>query len=614
MCGIAGKLNFKNQSVDKTDILSMINEIKHRGPDDKGIYINNNIGLGHRRLSVIDLSKNGQQPMADESKRFWITYNGEIYNFLELKKNLLKDGIKFKSNTDTEVILYLYKKHGFACLKLLRGMFAFAIWDNEKKELFLARDRVGKKPLKYYLDDNVLIFSSELKAILKNKEVKKEIDWQAIDEFLTFKYVPAPRTGFKNIYKLLPAYYMTVKANGEKIIKQYWDLDFEKKLELSENDWQKKITEKLQKSVQARLISDVPLGVHLSGGIDSSLIVALMDEARARPIKTFSIGFKEKKYNELNYARLVAKKYNTDHQEFIIEPKAMEILPKLSFHYEEPYADASMLPSWYLSEMTKKHVTVALSGDGGDEVFAGYNRYLSAQLYFKLKKLPFKKLSANFNYLVYKATGNDIFYKASRQLGANYNSLACFYLSVIQYFSKKEKKQLSEKFLNSKINNSYTQKINNYNWLDQLLYISVKTHLPDDLLVKTDIASMAHGLEIRSPFLDQSLMELSAKMPANLKINGYSKKYILKKIAEKYIPRECVYRPKQGFSVPLDYWFRDELNNYLEENILNKNFLDFGFNKNFILKLLHNHKSGKDRNENQLFTLLMLSLWIRRWF
>ncbi|MEA1962803.1 MAG: asparagine synthase (glutamine-hydrolyzing) [Patescibacteria group bacterium] len=614
MCGIAGKLSFKNQPVEETDILAMINEIRHRGPDDEGIYINNNIGLGHRRLSVIDLSKNGQQPMADKSKKFWITYNGEVYNFPELKKELQKDGIKFKSNTDTEVIIYLYKKYGSECLKLLRGMFAFAIWDNEKQELFLARDRIGKKPLKYYFDDNVLIFSSELKAILKNKEVKKEIDWEAISEFLTFKYVPAPRTGFKNIYKLLPAHYMIIKTNGEKILKQYWDLDYSKKLELSENDWQKKITEKLQKSVQARLISDVPLGVHLSGGIDSSLIAAFIAGTRSGKIKTFSIGFKEKKYNELNYARLVAKKYNTEHQEFIIEPKAMEILPKLAFHYEEPYADASIIPSWYLSEITKKHVTAALNGDGGDEVFAGYNRYLSAQLYFKLKKLPFKKLSSRFNYLIYKATGNDIFYKASRQLNANYNSLADFYLSVIQYFGKKEKKQLSKKFLNLKINNSYTQKINNYNWLDQLLYISVKTHLPDDLLVKTDIASMAHGLEIRSPFLDQELMELSAKMPADLKINGYNKKYILKKIAEKYLPRECVYRSKQGFSVPLDYWFRGELNNYLEDNILSKNFLNFGFNKDFILKLLNNHKSGKARNENRLFSLLMLSLWIRRWF
>ncbi len=386
MCGIAGKLNFKNQPVEKTDILAMMNEIKHRGPDDEGIYLNNNIGLGHRRLSIIDLSSNGQQPMPDESKRFWITYNGEVYNFLELKKELLRDGVRFKSNTDTEVIIYLYKKYGAECLKLLRGMFAFAIWDNEKKELFLARDRIGKKPLKYYLSNNVLIFSSELKAILKNKEVKKEIDWQAIDKFLTYKYVPAPRTGFKNIHKLPPAHCMTIKANGEKIIKQYWDLNFEKKLDLSEKDWLKNITNKLKESVQARLISDVPLGVHLSGGIDSSLIVALMAEIQNKPIKTFSIGFKEKKYNELNYARLVAKKYKTNHQEFIIDPKAAEILPELAYSYEEPYADASLLPSYYLSKITKEHVTVALNGDGGDEVFAGYDRYQAAQLYFKLKK------------------------------------------------------------------------------------------------------------------------------------------------------------------------------------------------------------------------------------
>lgn len=620
MCGIAGKFNFNRKPVTEAEILEMNKELEHRGPDDKGIFVDGAIGLGHTRLSIIDLSKNGHQPMPDADKRFWISYNGEVYNFLELKKELIKDGVKFRSNTDTEVIIYLYKKHGPDCLKYLRGMFAFAIWDKEKQELFLARDRVGKKPLKYYHDNDTFIFASELKALLKNSEIKKEVDWTAVDEFLTFKYVPAPKTGFKNIFKLLPAHYMIVRASGEKIIKKYWELDYAKKIELSETEWQDKITRKLTESIRLRMISDVPLGAHLSGGIDSSLIVVILAQLSRKPISTFTIGFKEDRYNEVPYACLVAKRYHTKYQELIVEPYTAEILPKLAYYYEEPYADASALPSWYLANFTKTHVSAVLNGDGGDENFAGYERYRAASYYNLLKYIPFKKYGARLGLFLYESDKQKFFYQASRQLNADYRSFYDFYLSIIRYFSPEEKNSIYGGRLKSLIDSRKAQEKNNFlksqsrDWLDRLLALGINTHLPDDLLVKNDIASMAHGLELRSPFLDHEFMELAASMPADLKMRGSSKKYILKKIAEEYLPPECIYRPKQGFSVPLEFWFRGELHDYLEKNILSDKFINHGFDKNAIAKMLSTHKSKKANYENQLYALLMLSLWLEEWF
>lgn len=620
MCGIAGKLNFNNQPVKESDILAMNKDIEHRGPDDKGVFVDGTVGLGHTRLSIIDLSANGHQPMADSEGRFWIVFNGEIYNFLDLRKELLKDGVRFKSNSDTEVIIYLYKKYGPDCLRYLRGMFAFAIWDKEKRELFLARDRVGKKPLKYYFDEKTFIFASELKAILKNPEVKKAVDWTAIDEYLDYKYVPAPRTGFQNIRKLLPAHYMIVKANGEMITKKYWSLDYTKKIEQSDAEWQETITNKLIESINLRTISDVPLGAHLSGGIDSSLIVAILSGLIKKPIRTFTIGFKEDRFNEIPYARLVAKRYKTNYKELIVEPYTAEILPQLAYYYEEPYADASALPSWYLANFTKAHVSTVLNGDGGDESFAGYERYRAASYYRLLKHLPMKKYGAQLFSLLYGSSKKKIFNQMSRQLGADYQSFFAFYKSIIRYFSPDEKSQIYGDNLKALINRQKTQN-NDYGleekgaeWLDSLLALGVNTHLPDDLLVKNDIASMAHALELRSPFLDHEFMELAASMPSHLKMRGKEKKYLLKKIAENYLPSECIHRPKQGFSVPLEFWFRGELSDYLEKNILSDKFINQGFNKTAITKMLNDHKSKKANYENQLYALLMLSLWFEEWF
>ena len=623
MCGITGKLNFnKNNFVSEGLIKEMTKTLSHRGPDDSGIFVEKNIGLGHNRLSIIDLSPAGHQPMSDKEEKIWIVFNGEIYNYLVLKKELEKQGIIFKSKTDTEVIIYLYKKYGIDCLKYLRGMFAFAIWDKEKKQLFLARDRVGKKPLKYYCDSNCFIFASELKAILKNPEVKKEMDCDAIDEYLTYQYVPHPKTGFKNIWKLEPAHYLIIKKDGQIIKQRYWDLDYSQKLDLSEEEWKEKILEKLKESVRIRLVSDVPLGAHLSGGIDSSLIVALMSQEQNSPIKTFSIGFKEKDYNELSYVKLVVDRYKTEHHEFIVEPNAIEILPKLVYHYEEPYADSSALPTWYLSEITKKYVTVALNGDGGDENFAGYTRYNAMQLLQLLKALPLKNQLKKINLLFYQFTKIKLFQKGYRFLNSYNKDPLDFYLKIIDYFDQEEKNfvyadEFKQRVKNSRWHSFLEEKYKetkNFDWLNRILYTDINSYLPDDLLVKVDIASMAHGLETRSPFLDYELLELTAKMPINLKIRGHNKKYLLKKIAEKYLPKECIYRPKQGFGVPLEHWFRGELENYLREKLLAKKFLNYGFKKQGVEKLINDHTSHKQNYANHLWALLMLQEWLQMWF
>jgi asparagine synthase (glutamine-hydrolysing) len=618
MCGIFGKLFFEKTKIEKEEYKKCLNEISHRGPDDEGFYVDENIILGSKRLAIIDLSEAGHMPMTNENGRFWLVFNGEIYNFLELKKKLEKNH-KFKSKTDSEVLLHLFEEKGIDCLKYLRGMFAFAIWDKKEKILFLARDRVGKKPLKYYFNNKFFIFASELKAILKDNGVPKEIDWGAIDEYLTYQYVPSPKTGFKNIFKLEPAHYLLVFSDGKIKKERYWDLDFSKKLNFSEKEWIEAIEEKLRESVKIRLISDVPLGAHLSGGVDSSMVVAMMSQEMKERVKTFSIGFKEKEYDETKYARLVAQKYNTDHYELIVEPNAIEILPKLVYQYEEPYADSSALPTWYLCQITKNYITVALNGDGGDENFAGYNRYIGWKIYSQLKFLPFKKFFKKINSYLYRLTGVSLFEKGFRFFSALDQRAPLFFVKLVGFFNDEEKKMLYEPCLKEKIKDSRKEnfleqifkRAEEFSNLDKVLYTDINSCLSDDLLVKVDIASMTHSLEVRSPFLDHELMELCAQIPENLKIKNYSKKFILKKLAEKYLPLECIYRPKHGFSVPLDFWFKNELNDFLKENIFSQNFLNFGFSKSFIEKLIEEQEKKIRNHTNRLWALLVLSQWFK---
>jgi len=403
MCGICGKLNLDGSPIDSPLIEKMCSILSHRGPDDSGVYISESraqsteprIGLGHRRLSIIDLSL-GHQPMSNEDGSIWIVFNGEIYNFQELKEALIKNGHFFKTKSDTEVILHLYEDYGVDCVKELRGMFAFAIWDSKKKRLFLARDRLGKKPLVYTRYKNSFLFASEIKSILCDKNIPKEIDHIAIHHYLSYGYIPQPWTIFKGIKKLPPSSILVIE-NGSERIERYWMPRYKPKLKISENEAISEILRLLKEAVKLRLISDVPLGAFLSGGIDSSSVVSMMAGLMDRPVKTFSIGFEEEDFSEIPFARIVSKKFQTEHYEFIVRPDAIDILPKLAFFYNEPYADSSAIPTYYLSQMTRKYVTVALNGDGGDELFAGYDRYRACRMSLFYDKIPGFIKDAIFN-------------------------------------------------------------------------------------------------------------------------------------------------------------------------------------------------------------------------
>lgn len=628
MCGITGKIYFDENTVSEQDILSMNEKIMHRGPDDGGAYISpdQKVGLGHRRLSIIDLSPLGRQPM-NYSDRYWIVFNGEIYNFQEKRKMLEKEGYVFKSKTDTEVVLALYDKFGKNCLEHLRGMFSFAIYDVKEETIFCARDRVGKKPFKYYLDEKVFMFASELKAILTQKDYKKEPDYVAIHHYLTLQYVPAPLTGFKDIKKLEPAHYLFIDLKTKKIEKErYWKLDYSKKLNLSNDEWKKRIMEKLEECVKLRMISDVPLGAFLSGGIDSSAIVALMSKLSDKPVKTFSIGFNEEKYNELKYAKIVAEKFKTDHKEFIVEPHAIELLPMLVRQYEEPYADSSALPTYYVSKMTRDHVTVALNGDGGDENFGGYSRYSAFQFSLWYEKILFlhKLIILPITKILAKNIKNTFFervYRFSETLTEDYRRR---YMTYTAYFTNKQKAALYTKAFKNKVwkedtYNLIAKKFDETgasNKMDQTLYTDFSTYLPDDLMVKVDIDSMAVSLEGRSPFLDHEFLELTAKIPFNLKLKGLNnKKYILKEALRGLVPDEVMFRSKMGFGIPIDKWFRRELKDYAYKTLLSEKATSRNlFMKEEIEKLLNEHVNTKINHAYRIWALITLELWFQEFF
>jgi len=628
MCGITGKIHFNNNIVSEGDILIMNKKIEHRGPDDGGVYISpdKKVGLGHRRLSIIDLSPLGHQPM-NYLNRYWIVFNGEIYNFQEKREFLEKNGYAFNSHSDTEVLMALYDKFGKKCLEHLRGMFSFAIYDEQKKTIFCARDRVGKKPFKYYMGDSVFIFASELKAILTQPEYKKEVDYVAIHHYLTLQYCPAPLTGFKDIKKLEPAHYLFIDLKTKKIEKErYWKLDYSKKLDLSEDEWKKKIMEKLEEAVKLRMIADVPLGAFLSGGIDSSAIVGLMNKFSDKPVKTFSIGFEEKEYNELKYAKIVAEKFKTDHKEFIVKPDAIDLLPMLVRQYEEPYADSSALPAYYVSKMTRDFVTVALNGDGGDENFAGYSRYSAFQFSLWYEKfLPLHNLIVlPITKLLARTIKNTFFERAHRFSQTLTEDYRRRYMTYTAYFTNDQKSELYTNELKEKVWHYDTYDLiakkfdeaETESKMDQALYADFAAYLPEDLLVKVDIDSMTVALEGRSPFLDHELLELTAKIPFKLKIKGRNnKKYILKEALRGLVPNEVMFRPKMGFGVPIEAWFRGELKNYTHDILLSDKAINRGlFKKAYVEKILNEHSETTINCAYRIWALLTLELWFREYF
>ncbi|MER3422142.1 MAG: asparagine synthase (glutamine-hydrolyzing), partial [Nitrospiraceae bacterium] len=584
MCGIAGQVSADERPVDRQLIAKMGECLRHRGPDDSGLYVSGRFGFAHRRLSVLDVTMAGQQPMWNERKTVCIVFNGEIYNFEELRANL-KSHHSLRSRTDTEVLLYLYEDYGLQCVSMLRGMFAFAIWDEKANRLVLARDRLGEKPLFYWRTDQGLFFASELKALLING-CSPDIDPIAIHHYLTFQYIPAPLTIFRGIRKLQPGH-LLVYEDGKLSENAYWSLRYDNKLVLrSENEYREEFFALLKESIRLRLISDVPLGAFLSGGVDSSSIVAMMSELGQGPVKTFSVGFKEEAYNELPYAREVARRFGTDHREIIIEPSVIEILPALVYVYDEPYADSSAIPTYYIAKFSREWVTVVLSGDGGDEILAGYPRYqftyfdrLAARFPPPGNRKQFSKfLGGILHDLPWGAS-----MKASRL--RSFKSFSQIYLGRICYFSPAEKAQLYNPDFRAQVGNkdsdelliSWFEDAQASELLNQLLAVDTRSYLPDDLLVKLDRATMAHGLEARSPFLDHKLVEFAASLPIHLKVREGNGKYLLKSAMRGLLPDHILDRPKQGFGVPIDRWFRCECHAFLRDTLLSSRSVGRGY-------------------------------------
>lgn len=618
MCGIVGYAGFtKKISLDKA-----IEKIHHRGPDDNGIQYFEGIALGNTRLSIIDLSAKGHQPMFNYDRSLCITFNGEIYNFKEVKK-LLEKKYKFKSNSDTEVILYSYQEWGPKCLEKLNGMFSFVIYDSKKKLLFGARDRLGQKPLKYYFENGMFIFASEIKAILSLLESKPDIDEVAIDDFLTLQYVPAPKTGFKKLYKLPPGYYFIYK-NNTLHTERYWLLNFNKKLNLSSKDWETLVFTEIKRAVKSHLVSDVPVGVLLSGGIDSSVVVALMSINSSRRINTFTVGFDDEKFDEITFAKMVSERYKTLHTQLnITSEDLMKNIKDVADVYDEPIGDNSILPTMLIAKLASTKVKVALTGDGGDENFAGYDRYTYVNASKYCSTLP------PFAYDVLRLIAKSIFTmyptKQSERMNRFMSTLGnAFYRKYVNYssfFTDATKHSLYSRDFKEAVGNNDTYEIyrtfydRKLSDLDNALKIDINTYLPDDLLYKSDSASMAHGLKLRAPFLDHILMEKIAAMSSDMKFRFTTKKEILKTVAFKnnLLPKEIIYRPKHGFTIPQNRWFKGPLKEYISDQILTSKMIGRIFDPRRLGVYLDDYYKTNLNYDNNIFALLMLSLWFNKY-
>ncbi len=625
MCGIGGKLCFDPSRPVEREILERMNAIQvHRGPDDAGIYCQGPVGLAHRRLSIIDLSPAGHQPMTNEDGTVWIVFNGEIYNFQDLRPNLIQRSHRFRSRSDTEVILHLYEEHGPGCLQFLRGMFAFAIWDGPKRQLFLARDRLGKKPLCYQSDAHAFRFASEVKAILQDPAVDIQPDPAGISQYLTYGYVPTPKSAFQGVRKLPPAHYLICR-DGQVEVTRYWRLRRDRKIRRPEAELCQEILARLEEAVRLRLISDVPLGAFLSGGIDSGAVVAMMSRAASGPVKTFSIGFDEPEYDELRYARLVAERYGTDHHELVVRPDAAAVLPRLAWHYDEPFGDSSAVPTYYVAQMTRQYVTVALNGDAGDENFGGYDRYVANLLAASFDRVPgaeFFKFATRAGLRVWPSSGRrtSLLYRARRFLdGLTEQPERRYARWFCQFYGDRKTELCTPEFRAAadggddlEVLLAAYRESDAPDMIDATLGVDASLYLPDDLLVKVDIASMAHSLEARSPFLDHEFMEFAAAIPSDLKVRGRTKKYILKQALQGLLPEAILHRPKMGFGVPIDHWFRHELKDLAYDTLLGPPALARGyFRRETVQRLLDEHTRGKASWHYLLWTLLMLELWHR---
>jgi asparagine synthase (glutamine-hydrolysing) len=624
MCGITGFINSGGR-VARRDIVERMNAaLVHRGPDDDGFYVHVDAALAMRRLAIIDVA-GGQQPIHNADKTKWLVFNGEIYNYQELRDDLEKSGAHLYTKSDTEVVLALYDRHGADCLRYLRGMFALAIWDESDKSLFLARDRVGKKPILYSHQANGdIIFGSEFRALLEHPAISREVDHEAIDKYLSYLCVPAPLTAFKQIRKLEPGHWLRWKA-GEITTKRYWQPDFSKKIKISETEAIEETTRLLREATRLRMISEVPLGAFLSGGVDSSIVVALMAEESSLPVKTFSIGFEEEDFSELKYAKRVAEHVGAEYNEFIVRPNAVEVIPTLVEHYGEPYADSSAIPTFYVARETRKYVTVALNGDGGDESFAGYERYAAMKIAAAYDRVPtaIKKtlIEGPVNLMPTSELKRSRLRDAKRFLRAASLPQSERYFRWMSTFYGDAKQELYTSDFAASLNGANASAVldhwftngNGAGTVDATMRVDQMTYLPNDLLVKVDIATMANSLEARSPFLDHKVIEFAASLPENLKMRRLETKSLLKKVAARLVPREVIYRRKMGFGVPIGRWFRGEMKEFLKDVLLSETSLRRGIVRPEMLeKYVAEHLDGRFDHSFQLWTLLMLELWFQR--
>ena len=618
MCGITGIFEYRRRNEIPPDLVHRMNEtIVHRGPDDEGIYVGPGIGLGFRRLSIIDLS-GGHQPIPNEDETLWVMLNGEIYNYPELRQHLTDRGHAFKTCSDTETIVHLYEEYGEDCIRHLRGMFAVALWDSRQRKLLLARDRVGKKPLFYAANEERILFGSELKSLLAAGGFSREIDSQAACDYFSFGYVPAPKTIYRAVRKLLPGHYLVASEEGVREV-SYWDLSFEQTESRPEEEWCEILRHQLCEATRVRLMSDVPLGAFLSGGVDSSSVVAAMSRLMKRPVTTCSIGFHDRDFNEADSARRIAQQFRTDHHEEFVEPHAVEVLNKLVWHYDEPFADSSAIPTYYVSRIARQFVTVALGGDGGDESLAGYRRYYFDQFENRLRRFvapsirrrvfgPLGRLYPALAWAPRMFRGKATFQSLSRTpLEGYFNSISVFRPDEkARLFSHDFARDLGE-YDSIEVLRQYYDRAGTDDLLSRIQYVDIKTYLPDDILVKVDRASMAVSLEVRAPLLDHRLMECLARIPSSLKLRGRNGKYIFKKAMEPILPHETLYRSKQGFAVPLARWFREDLRDFAHDALLGSQ--DEMLNAAYIRKIWDQHQSGTYDRSPHLWAVLMFRKW-----
>lgn len=622
MCGIAGIYNYaSSEPINESVLRRMTGVIAHRGPDEDGFYVADRIGFGHRRLSIIDVA-GGHQPIFNEDRSAAIIFNGEIYNYRELAQLVEARGHRLQTKSDTETIIHLYEEFGDACVEKLRGMFAFAIWDARRQQLLLARDRVGKKPL-YYADvGGCLIFASELKSLLEHPLMTREMDHQAVADYFSYQFIPAPKTIFRHARKLQAGHILVVTPTGIRE-QQYWDIDFSQTENRGEAEWSELLFDEFRAAVDGRLMSEVPLGAFLSSGVDSSAVVAMMSHISSRPVVTASIGFSEEKYSEVDEARAFARSLNSNHHERIVRPDAVGIIEKLAWHFDEPFADASAIPTFYVSQVAREFVTVALSGDGGDENFAGYRRYafdavenrVRAFAPAALRRPLFGALATIYpkadwlpQVLRAKATLRNLSFDPARG-----------YFNSVYGAMANERDSLLSGDLQSQLQAydpfdvfaGYYNRARSDDPIARAQYADIKMYLTDDILTKVDRASMAVSLEVRCPLLDHKLMELAARIPSSLKLRGGEGKYIFKRTMSQMLPPEILKRRKQGFVVPLAEWLRGDLRQMAESALFDSAANDGRLERRTVAKLWQRHQSGVRDYSRPLWTILVFRLWQR---